>query len=93
MASGEVEQRAKAAPRLTAKAAADPEIGISSGGGFPVQRDGRMIAIVAVSGGALSGVAELDEACAQIAVARLQRRAWGDDMPFGTAKVRGARVR
>lgn len=72
MASGEVEQRSKSDPRLIAEAAADPEIGVLRGGGFPVMRDGRMIAIVAVSGGSLSGVQGLDEECAKVAVARLR---------------------
>ncbi|KEZ20911.1 hypothetical protein CP98_00952 [Sphingobium yanoikuyae] len=74
MASGEVERQSKSNPQLIAEAAADPEIGVLRGGGFPVLRDGKILAIVAVSGGSLSGVQGLDEACAQTAVTRLQRR-------------------
>jgi|GEM_PF-343679 len=74
MASGEVERQSKSNPQLIAEAAADPEIGVLRGGGFPVSRDGKILAIVAVSGGALSGVQGLDEACAQTAVTRLLRR-------------------
>jgi uncharacterized protein GlcG (DUF336 family) len=72
MPSGEVELRAKSDPSLVAQAAADPEIGVLRGGGFPVMRNGEMIGIVAVSGGSLSGAKGLDEECAQVAVRRLE---------------------
>lgn len=73
VASGEVAEQGKTDTALTAAAEADPNIGMLRGGGFPVMRQGKMIGIVAVSGGSLGGVMGLDEECAQIAVARLER--------------------
>jgi len=71
-ASGEVAAQAADDPQLTAAAAADPDIGVLRAGGFPVYRAGRMIGIVAVSGGSLGGDMTLDEKCAQVAVATLE---------------------
>jgi len=71
--SGEVAERARNDPRLTDEAAADPAIGMLRGGGFPVVRDGRMIGIVAVSGGSLGGDLTLDEKCARIALDALDK--------------------
>jgi uncharacterized protein GlcG (DUF336 family) len=72
--SGEVAEEAKTNPRLTAEAAADPDIGVLRGGAYPVRRDGRTIGIVAVSGGSLGGVMGLDELCAMVAVTALEAR-------------------
>ena len=72
--SGEVAAQAQTNPKLTAEAAADPNIGVLRGGGFPVMQGGEMVAVVAVSGGSLSGPPELDEECAQVAVKSLVRR-------------------
>lgn len=72
VASGDVEIRAQSDPVLVAEAAADPDIGVLRGGGFPVMRNGERIAIVAVSGGSLGGAKGLDEDCAQVAVHRLE---------------------
>jgi len=72
--SGEVAAQAQTNPKLTAEAAADPNIGVLRGGGFPVMQGGAMVAVVAVSGASLSGPPELDEECAQVAVRSLVRR-------------------
>ena len=72
--SGEVADKAQNDPRLTAEAAADPNIGVLRGGGFPIMRGGEMIGAVAVSGGTLGGKAGLDEKCAKVAVRRLETR-------------------
>ncbi|CAM5431256.1 hypothetical protein SSCI18S_02489 [Sphingobium scionense] len=72
--AGDMERQSQSDPGLVAEAGLDLEIGILRGGGFPVIRDVVMVAIVAVSGGSLSGVQGLYEACARIAVARLQDR-------------------
>ncbi len=74
MASGDVADRAQRDPRLTAEAAADPNIGVLRGGGFPVMHGGEMIGAVAVSGGTLGGKVGLDEKCAKVAVQRLEAR-------------------
>lgn len=73
-ASGDVADKAQRDPRLTAEAAADPNIGVLRGGGFPVMRGGEMIGAVAVSGGTLGGKVGLDEKCAKVAVQRLEAR-------------------
>jgi len=73
MASGDVAGKARTDPALTAQAEADPDIGMLRAGGFPVLRQGRMIGIVAVSGGSLGGDMGLDELCARVAVARLEQ--------------------
>ena len=70
--SGGVADQAQRDPRLTAEAAADPNIGVLRGGGFPVMRGGEMIGAVAVSGGTLGGKVGLDEKCAKVAVQRLE---------------------
>ena len=66
MPSGAVEQRSHADAKLAAEAAADPEIGVLRGGGFPIKRDGKLIGAVAVSGATLTGPVGLDEECAQV---------------------------
>lgn len=71
MPSGEVEQRSHDDARLIAEAAADPEIGILRGGGFPIMRGGKLIGAVAVSGATLTGPVGLDEECAQVALKML----------------------
>ncbi|MBB4152114.1 hypothetical protein GGQ90_005938, partial [Sphingobium scionense] len=53
---GDVERQSQSDPGLVAEAGLDLEIGVLRGGGFPVIRDVVMVAIVAVSGGSLSGV-------------------------------------
>ncbi len=68
MPSGEVEQRSHSEPRLMAEAAADPDIGVLRGGGFPIMRDGKVVGAVAVSGATLTGPVGLDEECAQVAL-------------------------
>lgn len=73
MPSGEVEQRAKSDPALAAQAAADPEIGVLRGGGFPLFRNGELVGAVAVSGASLTGPIGLDEECAKVALAMLDR--------------------
>jgi uncharacterized protein GlcG (DUF336 family) len=72
MPSGEVAERAKADPALTAQAQADPGIGVLRGGGLPVYRGGALIGIVAVSGAGLAGDLTLDDRCARAGVASLQ---------------------
>ena len=72
MPSGDVAAKAETDSGLKAEAAADPNIGVLRGGGFPVMRDGEMVAAVAVSGGSLIGVVGLDEECAKVAVKRLE---------------------
>ena len=72
MPSGDVAAKAETDPGLKAEAAADPNIGVLRGGGFPVMRGGEMVAAVAVSGGSLIGVVGLDEECAKVAVKRLE---------------------
>lgn len=71
MPSGEVEQRSHSDAKLAAEAAADPEIGVLRGGGFPVLRAGKLIGAVAVSGASLTGPMGLDEECAQVALKML----------------------
>jgi uncharacterized protein GlcG (DUF336 family) len=71
MPSGEVEQRSHSDARLAAEAAADPEIGVLRGGGFPITRGGKLIGAVAVSGATLTGPVGLDEECAQVALKML----------------------
>ena len=71
-ASGEVAEAAKTNPALSAQAAADPAIGVLRSGAFPVLRDGRMIGVVAVSGGSLGGDFTLDDKCAREALAVLE---------------------
>jgi uncharacterized protein GlcG (DUF336 family) len=72
--SGEVAAKAETTPRLNAEAAADPNIGVLRGGGFPVFRNGAMIGAVAVSGASLGGAVGLDEECAKVAVKLLEAR-------------------
>jgi uncharacterized protein GlcG (DUF336 family) len=72
IASGDVAAKAETDPKLTADAAADPNIGVLRGGGFPVMQKGEMIAVVAVSGASLGGALGLDEECARVAVKRLE---------------------
>jgi uncharacterized protein GlcG (DUF336 family) len=74
MPSGEVEQRAKTDPALAAQAAADPDIGVLRGGGFPIMRGGERIGAIAVSGASLTGPMGLDEECAQAGLALLAGR-------------------
>ena len=69
MPSGAVETRALTDPLLAAEAIADPNIGMFRGGGFPVIKNGEMIAIVAVSGAL--GFPGVDDECAMVAVNRL----------------------
>lgn len=72
--SGDVAAKAETDPRLTAEAAADPNIGVLRGGGVPVMQDGEMIGVVAVSGASLHGTRTLDDECAKVAVKRLEAR-------------------
>jgi phosphatidylethanolamine-binding protein (PEBP) family uncharacterized protein/uncharacterized protein GlcG (DUF336 family) len=72
--SGDVAAKAETDPELKAEAAADPNIGVLRGGGFPVMRGDAMVGVVAVSGGSLSGNLGLDEECAKVAVKRLEGR-------------------
>jgi uncharacterized protein GlcG (DUF336 family) len=72
--SGDVAAKADADPKLKAEAAADPNIGVLRGGGFPVIQNGEMVGVVAVSGASLGGALGLDEECARVAVERLRRR-------------------
>ncbi len=71
--SGDVAAKAETDPKVKAEAAADPNIGVLRGGGFPVMQDGQMVAVVAVSGASLGGAVGLDEECARVAVKRLER--------------------
>jgi uncharacterized protein GlcG (DUF336 family) len=71
--SGEVAARAATDQALVDEAAADPDIGVLRGGGFPVLKDGRLTAIVAVSGGSRGDDHSLDDLCAREGVARLSR--------------------
>ncbi len=71
--SGDIAERARSDPALAAAAAADPDIGVLRGGGFPVIKDGRLIAAVAVSGGSRGDDHSLDDRCAEVAVERLSR--------------------
>jgi len=73
--SGEVEAKAKTDPKLAAEAAADPDIGVLRGGGFPVWRKGALIGALAVSGATLAGPVGLDEECAQAGLALLAEKA------------------
>jgi uncharacterized protein GlcG (DUF336 family) len=70
--SGDVVAKAEADPKVRAEAAADPNIGVLRGGGFPVMRKGEMVGVVAVSGASLGGSLGLDEECALVAVKRLE---------------------
>ena len=74
--SGEVALAAQTDPRLTAEAAADPDIGMLRGGGLPLIRNGKLIGAVAVSGGSLGPTHDhtLDEKCARVALERLETR-------------------
>jgi uncharacterized protein GlcG (DUF336 family) len=72
--SGDVAAKAETTPKLKAEAAADPNIGVLRGGGFPVVQNGEMIGAVAVSGASLGGAVGLDEECAQVAVRLLEGR-------------------
>jgi phosphatidylethanolamine-binding protein (PEBP) family uncharacterized protein/uncharacterized protein GlcG (DUF336 family) len=72
--SGDVAAKAQTDPELKTEAAADPNIGVLRGGGFPVMRGNAMVGVVAVSGGSLSGDLGLDEECAKVAVKRLEGR-------------------
>jgi uncharacterized protein GlcG (DUF336 family) len=72
--SGDVAAKAETDPELKTEAAADPNIGVLRGGGFPVMRGNAMVGVVAVSGGSLSGDLGLDEECAEVAVKRLEGR-------------------
>jgi uncharacterized protein GlcG (DUF336 family) len=76
MPSSEVARKAQADPRLSAEAAADPDIGVLRGGGLPLIRNGKMIGAVAVSGGSLGPTHDhtLDEKCARVAMGRLEAR-------------------
>ena len=74
ISSGDVAAKAQTDPKLTAEAAADPNIGVLRGGGIPVMQDGEMVGVVAVSGASLAGALGLDEECARVAVERLRRR-------------------
>ena len=74
MPSGDVATKAETDPKLQADAAADPNIGVLRGGGFPVIKDGEMIGVVAVSGASLVGPPSLDEECARVAVEQLEAR-------------------
>ena len=70
--SAEVAAKAEHDPRLKAEAAADPNIGVLRGGGFPIIQGGEMVATVAVSGASLGhGSLEWDDECAKVAVKRL----------------------
>lgn len=70
--SGDVAAKAQTDPKVKAEAAADPNIGVLRGGGFPVMQDGQMVGVVAVSGASLGGAVGLDEECARVAVKRLE---------------------
>jgi uncharacterized protein GlcG (DUF336 family) len=70
--SGDVAAKAETDPKLKAEAAADPNIGVLRGGGFPVMRNGEMIGAIAVSGASLGGAVGLDEECAKVAVKLLE---------------------
>ena len=72
--SGDVAAKAETTPKLKAEAAADPNIGVLRGGGFPVFQNGAMIGAVAVSGASLGGAVGLDEECAKVAVKLLEAR-------------------
>jgi phosphatidylethanolamine-binding protein (PEBP) family uncharacterized protein/uncharacterized protein GlcG (DUF336 family) len=72
--SSDVAAKAETDPNLKAAAAADPNIGVLRGGGFPVMQAGEMIGAVAVSGASLGGAPTLDEECARVAVQRLEAR-------------------
>jgi uncharacterized protein GlcG (DUF336 family) len=72
MPSGDVAAKAQMDPKVKAEAAADPNIGVLRGGGFPVVQKGKMVGVVAVSGASLGGALGLDEECAQVAVKRLE---------------------
>jgi uncharacterized protein GlcG (DUF336 family) len=74
--SGEVALEAQSNPRLTAAAAADPNIGVLRGGGLPLIRNGKLVGAVAVSGGSLGPTHDhtLDEKCARVAMERLEAR-------------------
>jgi uncharacterized protein GlcG (DUF336 family) len=74
MPSGDVAEKAETDPTLKAEAAADPDIGVLRGGGFPVMQGGEMIGAVAVSGASIGGKPEWDDECARVAVKRLQGR-------------------
>jgi uncharacterized protein GlcG (DUF336 family) len=72
--SGGVADQARREPALVAAADADPGIGTLRGGGLPVYRAGEWIGIVAVSGASLgNGDLTLDEQCARVGVAALER--------------------
>ena len=71
-ASGEIAERAKIEPDLTAQAAADPAIGVLRGGALPVMREDVRIGVVAVSGGSLGGDYTLDDRCARVALTTLE---------------------
>ena len=73
-ASGDVAAKAETDPELKTEAAADPNIGVLRGGGFPVMRGDAMVGVVAVSGGSLGGDLGLDDECAKVAVKRLEGR-------------------
>lgn len=72
-ASLDVANRAEHDPTLTAAAAADPQIGILRGGGFPIVRGGAMVGAFAVSGGSLGGDLTMDERCAAVGLEMLQK--------------------
>jgi uncharacterized protein GlcG (DUF336 family) len=72
MPSGDMAAKAETDPKVKAEAAADPNIGVLRGGGFPVMQKGEMVGVVAVSGASLGGTLGLDEECAQVAVKRLE---------------------
>jgi uncharacterized protein GlcG (DUF336 family) len=72
MPSGDVAAKAETDPKVKAEAAADPNIGVLRGGGFPVMQKGEMVGVVAVSGASLGGALGLDEECARVAVKRLE---------------------
>ena len=74
MPSGEVASQAETDPKLKAEAAADPNIGVLRGGGFPVMQGAERVGVVAVSGASLGGPPGLDEECAKVAVNRLEGR-------------------
>jgi uncharacterized protein GlcG (DUF336 family) len=71
--SGDVAKKAETDSSLNDAAAADPNIGMLRSGGFPITRGGELIGIVGVSGGSLThGDLTLDDACAKVAVQRLE---------------------
>jgi uncharacterized protein GlcG (DUF336 family) len=74
MPSGDVAAKAETDPKLKAEAAADPNIGVLRGGGFPIMQGGEMIGAVAVSGASIGGSPAWDEECAKVAMKRLQGR-------------------